>query len=35
MMVLCNAIDRIDDDRGRSGLPSAPVVMKYNNSSIE
>ena len=35
MMVLCNAIVIIEYDRRRSGLPSAPLDMKFYNNSIE
>jgi len=36
MVVLCNANVIIEyDRRKRSGLPSAPLDMKYDNSSIE
>ena len=35
MMVLLNANNITEHDRGRSGLPNAPLDMKYDNSSIE
>jgi len=35
MMVLCNEIVIVEYDRRRPGLPNAPVVIEYNNSSIE
>ena len=35
MMVLCDASVVIEYDRRRSGLPSAPLDMEYDNSSIE
>ena len=36
-MVLCNAngIVVIECDTGRSGLPSAPIDIEYDNNSIE
>ena len=34
-MVLCNANVMKEYDRRRSGLPSAPQDMEYDNSSIE
>jgi len=35
MMVLCNANTIIEYERRRSGLPSAPLDMEYENNSIE
>ena len=35
MMVLCNDIAITEYDIRRSGLPSAPLEMEYNNNSIE
>jgi len=35
MMVLCNANTIVDYDRKRLGLPSAPLDVEYDNSSIE
>ena len=35
MMVLCSAYAIMEHDRRRSGLPSAPLDMKFDNSSIE
>ena len=35
MMVLCNANVIIEDNGRRSGLPSAPLDVEYDNSSIE
>ena len=34
MMVLCNANVVIKYDRRRSGLPSAPLDMEYDNNKI-
>jgi len=34
MMVLCNASAIIEYDRIRSGLPSAPLDMEYDNSKF-
>ena len=33
MMVLCNDIAIIEYDGRRSGLPSAPLDMEYDNNS--
>ena len=35
MMVLCNAVVIIKDDRRRSRIPNAPLHMKHDNNSIE
>ena len=35
MMVLYNASVSIEYDGRRLGLPDAPVVMEYDNNSIE
>ena len=35
MMVLSNASVVVEYDRRTSGLPSAPLDMEYDNSSIE
>ena len=35
MMVLCNASAIIEYDRRRSGLPSAPLDMEYDDNSME
>ena len=35
MIVWCNAYDITEYGRRRSGLPSAPLCMEYENSGIE
>jgi len=35
MMVLCDDIVVVEYDRRKSGLPSAPLDMGYDNNSIE
>ena len=35
IMVLCNANAIIEYDRRRSGLPSTPLDVEYNNSRTE
>jgi len=35
MMVMCNANAIVENDERRPGLPSAPVVMEHDNSSLE
>ena len=35
IMVLCDANAIIEYDRRRSGLPSAPLDIEYDNSSVD
>ena len=35
MVVLCNVSDIAEHDRRRSGLPSAPLYIKFGNNSIK
>ena len=35
MMVLCNANVIVEYNRRRLGIPSAPLDMEYDSSSIE
>ena len=35
MIVICNANADIEYGRRRTGLPSAPLDMEYDNNSIE
>ena len=35
VMVLCNGYAIVEYDRRRSGLPSAPLDIEYDNSSVD
>jgi len=35
MMLMCNASDIVEYGRRRSGFPSAPLDMEYDNNGIE